>query len=208
MYEPHQPQQNHLLAALSAEVRQRRSLGRRITLLMLLPSTLWFLLLLLMLGASALGWWFVHHLPWVAGQHPFVRLLLLGLVVSWLGLAFEAVSAFGTVGLADKGRDLPDIQQHLLVRVVMLHLDQGTRGAHHDPQLFVQFAGKRGRHRLALFDLASGKFPQTALVLGIGATRNQDLAAGITDDCCRYMDSFHRTTSSKPAFCQAWKAGH
>ena len=34
--------------ALSAEVRQRRSLGRRITLLMLLPSTLWFLLLLLM----------------------------------------------------------------------------------------------------------------------------------------------------------------
>ena len=34
--------------ALSVEVRQRRSLGRRITLLMLLPSTLWFLLLLLM----------------------------------------------------------------------------------------------------------------------------------------------------------------
>ena len=34
--------------ALSIEVRQRRSLGRRITLLMLLPSTLWFLLLLLM----------------------------------------------------------------------------------------------------------------------------------------------------------------
>ena len=38
------------------------------------------LLLFLMLGASALGWWFVHHLPWVAGQHPFVRLLLLGLM--------------------------------------------------------------------------------------------------------------------------------
>ncbi|WP_095083328.1 ABC transporter permease [Pseudomonas sp. Irchel s3h17] len=34
--------------ALSAGVRPRRSLGRRITLLMLLPSTLWFLLLLLM----------------------------------------------------------------------------------------------------------------------------------------------------------------
>ncbi|MDR9753794.1 ABC transporter permease [Pseudomonas sp. SZMC_28357] len=34
--------------ALSVEVRQRRSLGRRITLLMLLPSTLWFLLMLLM----------------------------------------------------------------------------------------------------------------------------------------------------------------
>ncbi len=34
--------------ALAVEVRQRRSLGRRITLLMLLPSTLWFLLLLLM----------------------------------------------------------------------------------------------------------------------------------------------------------------
>jgi spermidine/putrescine transport system permease protein len=35
-------------SALSVEVRPRRSLGRRITLLMLLPSTLWFLLLLLM----------------------------------------------------------------------------------------------------------------------------------------------------------------
>lgn len=34
--------------AVAAEARQRRSLGRRITLLMLLPSTLWFLLLLLM----------------------------------------------------------------------------------------------------------------------------------------------------------------
>ena len=31
--------------ALSAEVRQRRSLGRRITLLMLLPSTLWLSLI-------------------------------------------------------------------------------------------------------------------------------------------------------------------
>ena len=35
-------------SALSVEARPRRSLGRRITLLMLLPSTLWFLLLLLM----------------------------------------------------------------------------------------------------------------------------------------------------------------
>ena len=34
--------------ALSVGARQRRSLGRRMTLLMLLPSTLWFLLLLLM----------------------------------------------------------------------------------------------------------------------------------------------------------------
>ncbi|NWA10097.1 ABC transporter permease [Pseudomonas gingeri] len=42
------PQTVPLGNALSAEVRQRRSLGRRLSLLMLLPSTLWFLLLLLM----------------------------------------------------------------------------------------------------------------------------------------------------------------
>ena len=36
------------MTALPVPERQRRSLGRRITLLMLLPSTLWFLLLLLM----------------------------------------------------------------------------------------------------------------------------------------------------------------
>ncbi|MGY2168301.1 ABC transporter permease [Pseudomonas gingeri] len=42
------PQTVPLGNALSTEVRQRRSLGRRISLLMLLPSTLWFLLLLLM----------------------------------------------------------------------------------------------------------------------------------------------------------------
>ncbi|EZI28647.1 ABC transporter permease [Pseudomonas extremaustralis] len=36
------------VTALPVSERQRRSLGRRITLLMLLPSTLWFLLLLLM----------------------------------------------------------------------------------------------------------------------------------------------------------------
>ena len=36
------------VTALPVPERQRRSLGRRITLLMLLPSTLWFLLLLLM----------------------------------------------------------------------------------------------------------------------------------------------------------------
>lgn len=42
------PQAVQPARALSVEARQRRSLGRRITLLMLLPSTLWFLLLLLM----------------------------------------------------------------------------------------------------------------------------------------------------------------
>jgi len=42
--------------ALSVGARQRRSLGRRMTLLMLLPSTLWFLLLLLMPLLIILGY--------------------------------------------------------------------------------------------------------------------------------------------------------
>lgn len=44
----HAATQPSTVTALPAAARPRRSLGRRITLLMLLPSTLWFLLLLLM----------------------------------------------------------------------------------------------------------------------------------------------------------------
>lgn len=41
----HAATQPSTVTALPAAARPRRSLGRRITLLMLLPSTLWFLLL-------------------------------------------------------------------------------------------------------------------------------------------------------------------
>ena len=107
--------------------------------------------------------------------------------------------AFGAMGLAGKCRNLPDIQQHLLVRIVMLDLDQGTRGAHHDPQLFVQFAGQRGLHRLALLDLASGKFPQTALVLVLRAPGDQDASIGTPNHRCCDMNALHPFTSCNAA---------
>lgn len=69
-----------VLAVLSAEVvtgATSQYLGWKLGLRNLRMESV---LLLLLLCASALGWWFVHHLPWMAGQHPFVRLLLLGLV--------------------------------------------------------------------------------------------------------------------------------
>lgn len=38
------------------------------------------LTLLLLLGTAAAGWWLVHEVPWVAGQPPFLRLVLVGLL--------------------------------------------------------------------------------------------------------------------------------
>ncbi|MOA03497.1 hypothetical protein D3C78_1230070 [compost metagenome] len=116
--------------------------------------------------------------------------------------------AFSAMGLAGKRRDLPDIQQHLLVRVVMVNRDQRPCSRDHNPQLFVQFAGQRNLHGFALLDLAAGKLPQSTLMLGISTASDQDLATGITDDGGGYMNSFHRPASSRPAFCQTLKAGH
>ncbi|MNL31532.1 hypothetical protein D3C87_1533250 [compost metagenome] len=112
------------------------------------------------------------------------------------------------MGLAGKRRDFPDIQQHLLVRVIVANLDQRASRVDHDAQLFLKLASQRGLHRFVGLDLATGKLPQAALVLGIGTAGDQDLAAVVTDNGSRYVYSFHRSISSSPAFCQALKAGH
>jgi hypothetical protein len=61
---------------------------------------------------------------------------------------------------AGERRDFPDIQQHLLVRVVVLNLDQRSRDVDDNAQLFVQLTGQRRFDGLASLDLATGKFPQ------------------------------------------------
>ncbi|MNT76062.1 hypothetical protein D3C72_2150220 [compost metagenome] len=90
----------------------------------------------------------------------------------------------------------------------MTDLDQRASRADHNPQLFMELTGERGFNRLVGLDLATGKLPQAALVLGIGTSGNQDIAAAITDDGGGDMDSFHLCNSSSPAFCQALNAGH
>ncbi|MNE14854.1 hypothetical protein D3C80_1077490 [compost metagenome] len=116
--------------------------------------------------------------------------------------------AFGAMGLTGKTTDFPDIQQHLLVRVVVVDLDQRPRGSDDNAQLFVQLAGQGDINRLAILDLTARKLPQTTLMLGIGATGNQDSAIRTANDRCGYMYAFHPSRSARPAFCQAWKAGH
>ncbi|MNP07043.1 hypothetical protein D3C76_990520 [compost metagenome] len=116
--------------------------------------------------------------------------------------------AFGAMRLAGERRDFPDIQQHLFVRVIMADLDQRARRADHNTQFFLQLTGQGAFDRLVGLDLATGKLPQAALVLSVGTAGDEDLAAVITDDGGRYVYSFHRSISSRPAFCQALKAGH
>ncbi|MOA12951.1 hypothetical protein D3C78_1329770 [compost metagenome] len=112
------------------------------------------------------------------------------------------------MGLAAKRRDFPDIQQHLLVRIIVPDLDQRARRIDHDAQLFMELTGQCGFDRLVGLDLAPGKLPQATLVLGIGTAGDKDLAVVITDNGGGYMNSFHRSISSSPAFCQALNAGH
>ncbi|MNS77635.1 hypothetical protein D3C72_1112200 [compost metagenome] len=115
---------------------------------------------------------------------------------------------FGAMGLAGKTTDFPDIQQHLFVWVVVLNLDQWPRGSNDNTQLFVQLTTQGDFHRLAILDLAAGEFPQATLMLGISATGNQDTTVSTANDRCGYMYTLHPSRSARPAFCQAWKAGH
>ncbi|MOA46608.1 hypothetical protein D3C78_1691400 [compost metagenome] len=112
------------------------------------------------------------------------------------------------MGLASERRDFPDIQQHLFVRVVVTHLDQRPGGTDNDTQFLMKFAGQGGFDGLIGLDLATGEFPQAALVLGVGPSGDQDFTGGIANDRRRHMDSFHRAVSSRPACCHALNAGH
>ena len=116
--------------------------------------------------------------------------------------------AFGTMGLAGKTADFPDIQQHLLVRVVMLHLDQRPRGGNGNAQLFLQFTVQGRGHAFTRLHLAAGELPQSTLMLLIGTLGQQDVAIGTTNHCRRYMYSLHHEGSSRAACNHRWKAGH
>jgi hypothetical protein len=73
-----------VLAVLSAEViatATSQYLGWKVGLRNLRVE---IMLLFLLLAAVAAGWWLVQYVPWVAGQPPFVRLMLLGLLQSCL----------------------------------------------------------------------------------------------------------------------------
>ena len=72
----------------------------------------------------------------------------------------------------------------------------------------MELASQGGFDGFVGLDLATGKLPQTALMLGVGTAGNEDLATAIADDSGGYVYSFHCPISSRPAFCQALKAGH
>ncbi len=115
---------------------------------------------------------------------------------------------FCAMRLASECRDLPDVQQHLLVRIVVKDLDQRTRRRHQDAQLFLQFTCERGLDGFALLDLAARKLPEAALMLSVGTSGNQYTAVSATNDGGGHMNSFHDQDSSRPACCQRLKAGH
>ncbi|KAI3478026.1 hypothetical protein L1887_60078 [Cichorium endivia] len=86
--------------------------------------------------------------------------------------------------------DVPDIQQNLLVRIVMGNLDQWPRGGHLDAQLFAQFARQGDFDGFAVLDLAAGKLPEAALVLGFATSGDENTAIHATNDGGGDMNPF------------------
>ncbi len=115
---------------------------------------------------------------------------------------------FCPMGLAFEGIDLQYIQQYLLVGIIVTDLDQRPRPGNLDAQFLTQFTPERARHGFARFHLATGKLPEPTLMLGFGASRNQDPPIAPADDGCCHMDPLHPARSARPAWRHAWKAGH
>jgi hypothetical protein len=92
--------------------------------------------------------------------------------------------------LAGERRDLPDIQQYLLVRIVVLNLDQRSRDVDDNAQFFVKLATKSRFNGLLSSTLPLGN-SNSPLMLGVGTASDENLAAAITDNGGGYVYSFH-----------------
>ena len=119
--------------------------------------------------------------------------------------------AFGTVGLAVEGGHFPDIQQHLLVRIIVVDADQRPGGTNLDAQLLLQLTAERRLGRLAGLDLAAGEFPQPTLVLVQRAPGDQHPAIAAANHRGGHCNACHVqivSVSCSAARYQRWKAGH
>lgn len=122
------------------------------------------------------------------------------LVVQQLPLAGPGQRlTLGTMRLATEGRDLPDVQQHLLVRIVVANLDQRARRLRANAQFLLQFARERSMHGFALFHLATGELPEPALVFVLGSPGEQDASIDTPNHCCCDMHTLHPLTSCNAA---------
>ena len=90
----------------------------------------------------------------------------------------------------------------------MADLDQRTSSADNNAQLFLKLASQGTFDRFISLDLATGKLPQTSLMLGIGTTGDEDFATVVTHDGSGDVYACHGFNSSSPAICHALKAGH
>ena len=101
--------------------------------------------------------------------------------------------------LATEGGDFPDVQQHLLVRVIMTNLDQRARSLRTNAQFLLQFTIEGNPHRLTVLHLAAGKLPQTTLVFVIGSPGDQDASIDTPNHRCCDMHTLHPFTSCNAA---------
>jgi hypothetical protein len=73
----------------------------------------------------------------------------------------------------------------------MADLHPGFGGLYGDAQFFMQLAVQRRRDRLAVLDLAAGKFPQTTLMNVIRSAGDQHPSRRADQDAHGDMNGFH-----------------
>ncbi|MNJ20113.1 hypothetical protein D3C77_144420 [compost metagenome] len=108
-----------------------------------------------------------------------------------------ALLPFLAKGLAQEAGHLPDIQQHLLVRIVVVQLHEGGAILHPDAYLLPQLPVERGEQVFPRLHLAPGKLPAITLMAIGGALGDEDIAPFILDDADRHPDPlflFHLVT--------------
>ena len=73
---------------------------------------------------------------------------------------------------------------------------------HPPPQLLQQLTCQRRLDALVCLDLATGKLPQSTLMLVERSLGDQHALINATNDGCSDMDSFHFRTSCRALLCQ------
>ena len=97
--------------------------------------------------------------------------------------------AFATVGLTLVSGYFAEMQGHRQIRVAVPHGEKGTGTYRLQPQLFVQLPGQSMIEPLAGLHLATGEFPETALVLVLRAAAQAQTVVAVGDDG-RHDDDF------------------
>jgi hypothetical protein len=93
------------------------------------------------------------------------------------------------------------VEQHMAVAIVVMDADQRTASADLDAEFLDEFACQTGFGRLARFQLAARKLPESTLMHMIRAFADQDASARVGDGAGHDMDDFRHGFRASSRMC-------